>query len=99
MDRGLSSHVCLFYVPESQMIVVERDLTAYQEYGVEWLDDDLVFRVNGTEVLRLVGEASKIEEPLFAILNYAKIEEGPMSGPWVMEVDWVRYEVRADGAR
>ena len=84
---------------ESQMTVVERDLTAYHEYGVEWLDDDLVFRVNGTEVFRLAGEASEIEEPLFAILNYAKIEEGPMSGPWVMEVDWVRYEVRADGAR
>ena len=78
---------------ESQMAVIAADLTIYHEYSVEWLENDLVFRLDGKEVLRLEGAASAIEEPLFAILNYAKITEGEMIGPWVMEVDWVRYEI------
>ena len=78
---------------ESQMTVVEADLTQYHEYAVEWHQEDLIFRLDGSEVFRLAGEASAIEEPLFAILNYAKIDDSEMAGPWVMEVDWVRYEV------
>jgi hypothetical protein len=29
---------------------------------------------------------------MFAILNFAKINDAPMNGDWVMEVDWVRHE-------
>ena len=31
-------------------------------------------------------------EPLFAILNFAKINDAPIEGEWVMEVDWVQHE-------
>ena len=78
---------------ESQMIVIEADLTKYHEYAVEWLGNDLVFRLDGKEIFRLDNEAPAIDEPLFAILNYAKIDDSEMTGPWVMEVDWVRYDV------
>ena len=33
-------------------------------------------------------------EPMFAILNFAKITDNPMQGEWVMEVDWVKHEYR-----
>jgi hypothetical protein len=29
---------------------------------------------------------------LFAILNFAKINDSPMKADWVMEVDWVKHE-------
>jgi beta-glucanase (GH16 family) len=79
---------------ESLMAVVDADLEEYHEYAVEWQDSDLVFRVDGAEVHRIEGSAGDIGEPLFAILNYAKISPGPMVGEWVMEVDWVRHESR-----
>ena len=44
------------------------------------------------EVYRNVGEGDKYPEPMFAILNYAKITDSPMKGEWVMEVDWVKHE-------
>ena len=50
--------------------------------------------VVGEEVYRNVGEGDKYPEPMFAILNYAKITDSPMEGDWVMEVDWVRHEFR-----
>jgi hypothetical protein len=31
---------------------------------------------------------------MFAILNFAKITDHPMTGEWVMEVDWVKHESR-----
>jgi len=37
-------------------------------------------------------------EPMFAVLNFAKILPGPMASPWVMEVDWVRHERWVDAA-
>ena len=33
------------------------NLTEYNEYSVEWLDNDLVFRLNGKEVGRNIGIA------------------------------------------
>ena len=33
-------------------------------------------------------------EPMFAILNYAKITDSDMTVPWTMEVDWVKHEKR-----
>ena len=57
-------------------------------------DDDLVFRLDGLEVYRLAGRGEDLAEPMFAILNYAKITDDPMEGEWVMEVDWVKHEYR-----
>jgi beta-glucanase (GH16 family) len=74
--------------------VIDADLTEYHEYSVEWQDEDLVFRVDGVEVHRIDGLAGDISEPLFAILNYAKVTDDPMEGEWVMEVDWVKHESR-----
>ena len=59
---------------------------------MEWLDDDLVFRLDGAEVVRLAGHGEQFPEPMFAILNYGKITDDPMEGEWVMEVDWVKHE-------
>ena len=72
------------------------NLTEYNEYSVEWLDSDLVFRLNGKEVGRNIGSAGKLLEPMFAILNYAKISKDHMDGEWEMEVDWVKHEKWVD---
>jgi beta-glucanase (GH16 family) len=77
---------------ESMMEVIAADLDQYHEYSVEWQGSDLVFRLDGTEVYRLPGRGDDFPEPMFAILNYAKITEAPMTGEWVMEVDWVKHE-------
>ena len=69
-------------------------LDAYHEYSVEWQGSDLVYRVDDKEVYRNVGEGDKYPEPMFAILNYAKITDSPMKGERVMEVDWVKHEYR-----
>lgn len=70
-------------------------LNEYHEYSVEWEGSDLVFRLDDKEVLRSVGEGDKYPEPMFAILNYAKITNSVMvSDEWVMEVDWVKHEYR-----
>ena len=49
---------------------------------------------DGWEVYRNEGEGDHYPEPMFAILNYAKITDSPMTGEWVMEVDWVKHESR-----
>jgi beta-glucanase (GH16 family) len=72
--------------------VIEANLDDYHEYSVEWLGADLVFRLDGKEVVRLAGYGEQFPEPLFAILNYGKITDDPMEGEWVMEVDWVKHE-------
>lgn len=69
-------------------------LTEYHEYSVEWEGSDLVYCLDGKEVYRNVGEGDKYPEPMFAILNFAKITDSPMEGEWVMEVDWVKHEFR-----
>ena len=69
-------------------------LNEYHEYSVEWENSDLVFRVDGKEIYRNVGEGDKYPEKMFAILNFAKITDSPMKGEWVMEVDWVKHEFR-----
>ena len=74
---------------------IEATLDEYHEYSVEWQGSDLVYRVDGKEVFRNVGEGDKYPEAMFAILNYAKITDSPMiGGEWVMEVDWVKHEYR-----
>ncbi len=77
---------------ESGQMALKADLTEYHEYSVEWREGDLVFARDGAEVYRLAGRADDFAEPMFAILNFAKINDAPMEGEWVMEVDWVRHE-------
>lgn len=70
-------------------------LNEYHEYSVEWEGSDLVYRLDEKEVYRNVGEGDNYPEPMFAILNFAKITDSPMtSKEWVMEVDWVKHEFR-----
>lgn len=71
---------------------IQAALNEYHEYSVEWAGSDLVYRVDGVEVHRNVGEGDNYPEAMFAILNYAKITDSPMTGEWVMEVDWVKHE-------
>ena len=73
---------------------IDTDLNEYHDYSVEWVGSDLVYRVDGKEVYRNVGEGDNYPEPMFAILNFAKITDSPMEGEWVMEVDWVKHESR-----
>ena len=77
---------------ESAMKVINADLDNYHEYSVEWAVDDLIFRVDGEEVYRIPSGGAEIQEPLFAILNYALTGGSTMEGEWVMEVDWVKHE-------
>lgn len=70
-------------------------LSDFHEYSVEWEGSDLVYRLDGEEVYRNVGEGDKYLESMFAILNFAKITDAPMEeDEWVMEVDWVKHESR-----
>lgn len=72
---------------------VETDLDVYHEFSVEWSGGDLIYRVDGEEVYRNIGEGDKYPEAMFAILNFAKISDSPMTvSEWVMDVDWVRHE-------
>ncbi len=75
------------------MLVQAATLAEYHEYSVEWEGSDLVFRLDGEEIYRNEGEGDLFPEPLFAILNFAKINDSPMTMPsWTMEVDWVKHE-------
>lgn len=69
-------------------------LNEFHEYSVEWEGSDLVYRLDGKEIYRNVGEGDNYPEPMFAILNFAKITDAPMEGEWIMEVDWVKHESR-----
>ena len=40
--------------------------------------------------------AEKLLEPMFAILNYAKISRERMEGESEMEIDWVKHEKWVD---
>ena len=71
-------------------------LNDYHEYSVEWEGSDLVYRLDGHEIYRNEGEGDKYPEPMFAILNFAKITDSPMEGQWEMEVDWVKHEKRIE---
>lgn len=77
---------------QSQMLVQETTLDEYHEYSVEWTGNDLIFRLDGIEVYRITEKDDKFPEPMFAILNFAKINDSAMSSDWVMEVDWVKHE-------
>ena len=75
------------------MLVQQATLAEYHEYAVEWNEEgDLLFLLDGNEVFRSEGEGDLFPEPLFAILNFAKINDAPMTQTWEMEVDWVKHE-------
>ena len=73
---------------------VTTTLNEFREYSVEWEGKDLVYRLDENEVYRNIGLGDNYPEPMFAILNFAKITDTPMKGEWVMEVDWVKHEYR-----
>ena len=77
---------------ESKMKVIDASLDEYHEYSVEWVENNLVYRIDGVEVYRNIEQGNEFPEPMFAILNYAKINDAPMTGEWVMQVDWVKHE-------
>ncbi|WOJ95200.1 family 16 glycosylhydrolase [Congregibacter variabilis] len=77
---------------QALMLVQEASLDDFHEYSVEWLGDDIIYRLDGAEVYRNEGMADALSEPFFAILNFAKINDALMSEDWVMEVDWVKHE-------
>ena len=77
---------------QALMLVLETSIDEYHDYSVEWSGIDLIFRLDGKEVYRNNNETDQFPEPLFAILNFAKINDSAMTGTWVMEVDWVKHE-------
>lgn len=77
---------------QALMLVKEAKLDEYQEYSVEWVGKDLIFRLNGVAIYRSSDQGDQFPEPLFAILNFAKINDSAMKADWVMEVDWVKHE-------
>ncbi len=79
---------------QGKMLVQEATLAEYHDYSVEFDGNDLVFRLDEVEVYRAVDQGEKFPEPLFAILNFAKINDSPMTQTWEMEVDWVKHEYR-----
>lgn len=81
---------------QALMLVQAAKLDEYHEYSVEWLGEDLIYRLDGKEVYRNENEAEALSEPMFAILNFAKINDSKMTGEWVMEVDWVKHEYLKD---
>jgi beta-glucanase (GH16 family) len=79
------------------MHVQSAELADWHEYGVEWSGSDLLFLLDGEVIFTSEGEGDNFPEPLFAILNFAKIKPGPMTAPtWTMEVDWVKHERRVE---
>ena len=69
-------------------------LNEYHEYSVEWEGSDLLYRLDGEEIYRNENIGDNYPEPMFGILNFAKITDSPMEGEWEMEVDWVKHENR-----
>lgn len=78
---------------QAQMLVQSATLGEYHDYSVEWLGNDLIFRLDEVEVYRVSNHEDQFPEPLFAILNFAKINDSPMTQNWTMEVDWVKHEI------
>ena len=79
---------------QALMLVKQTTLGEFHDYSVEWEGSDLVYRLDGEEVYRNEGQGDQFPEPLFAILNFAKIKPDPMTQTWEMEVDWVKHESR-----
>lgn len=79
---------------QALMLVQEATLGEFHEYSVEWSGSDLIFRLDDAVIYLSEDQGDQFPEPLFAILNFAKINDSPMTADWVMEVDWVKHEYR-----
>ncbi len=77
---------------QGKMLVKKTTLSDYHDYSVEWRGDDLIFGLDGEDIYLAKGQGKNFPEPLFAILNFAKINDSPMTQNWEMEVDWVKHE-------
>ncbi|MFT4630808.1 MAG: beta-glucanase (GH16 family) [Arenicella sp.] len=78
---------------QAMMLVQEAKLNEYHDYSVELDGENIIFRLDDVEVYRNADPDDQFPEPLFAILNFAKINGSAMtSNEWVMEVDWVKHE-------
>jgi beta-glucanase (GH16 family) len=78
---------------QALMLVKEANFDEFQDYGVAFEGDDIVFYLNDVEVYRNVDIGPELPEPMFAILNFAKINANAMTvKQWEMEVDWVKWE-------
>ncbi|MFT5577523.1 MAG: beta-glucanase (GH16 family) [Paraglaciecola psychrophila] len=78
---------------QSMMLVQAAKLDEYHDYSVEWDGKMIIFRLDQVEVYRSPDPGDQFPEPLFAILNFAKINDSAMAvDQWVMEVDWVKHE-------
>lgn len=78
---------------QALMLVQAATLDEYHDYSVELVGNNIVFRLDGVEVYRNNKDEDQFPEPLFAILNFAKINDSTMTQNWTMEVDWVKHEV------
>lgn len=81
---------------QAEMAVEKADLDRFNDFSVEWFNNDIIFRLNEKEIYRLRDQGDEYPEPFFAILNFAKINDSPMTMNWEMEVDWVKHEIWAD---
>ena len=80
---------------QAMMLVQAAKLDEYHDYSVEWDGKMIIFRLDQVEVYRSPDPGDQFPEPLFAILNFAKINDSAMAvDQWVMEVDWVKHERR-----
>ena len=78
---------------QAMMLVQAAKLDEYHDYSVEWGGKMIIFRLDQVQVYRSPDPGDQFPEPLFAILNFAKINDSAMAvDQWVMEVDWVKHE-------
>ena len=85
---------------QAKMHVQAATLAEFHDYSVEWLKGDMIFRLDGREIYRIANQEAAYPEPLFAILNFAKIKPDPMkTRTWTMEVDWVKHEALIEERR
>jgi beta-glucanase (GH16 family) len=78
---------------QALMLVQAATLSEYHDYSVELMGNSIIFRLDGVEVYRNEKEVDQFPEPLFAVLNFAKINDALMNQNWTMEVDWVKHEI------
>ena len=81
----------LFRAPRSH----HADAAVFTVFGVEVHAIDETFLLDVVVLLFFEDQGDQFPEPLFAILNFAKINDAAMtSESWTMEVDWVKHERR-----
>lgn len=62
-------------------------------WQTDFFDDfDTVNADNWQDQILSVNDEDQFPEALFAILNFARINDSAMTRNWVMEVDWVKHE-------